>query len=236
MEVEMAVRTAPVILALVLGATVALGTNSPAIGRLGTGLPSTLDIAVEISRPETLEAPGIMMAVAVKLTSVGDTDALVPRLDVTIKPSGYAGYLEGVPYRPGQVKIMYMSQPWVYGGGTETCTAWITYPDDMNHHNDTDVVIVNRGAGLSEGARTDLSKSLGRLTGSISRTTCFVNHTEPLNVTLFDIKGRAMLACHLGAARAGKSSLDLRGLRSGVYLAHLDDGRRSSFQKLVVQR
>jgi hypothetical protein len=45
-----------------------------------------------------------------------------------------------------------------------------------------------------------------------------------------------LLASRLGAAQGGKSSLNLRGLRSGVYLARLDDGRRSSFQKLVVQR
>ncbi len=230
----MAVRTASVFLVLVLGATFALGTNSPAVGRLGTGLPSTLDMEVEIVSPETIEVPGIV-PVTIRLHNAGDTTALVDSLQVTIS-DGYYSFTTGIPSSPGMVKLEYMPITWVPDGSEETCTAWITYPEDMNHHNDTDVVIVNRGAGLSEGSRTDVNESPGRLTGSISRTRCLVSHTEPLNVTLFDIKGRAVLASRLGAALAGESSLDLRGLRSGVYLARLDGGRQSVVQKLVLQR
>jgi len=227
-------RTALVVLIIALCATVVLGTTSRTIDGPGTGLPSTLDMEVDIVRPETVEVPGIV-PVTVRLHNAGDTSALVDSLQVTIS-DGYYSFTTGIPSSPGMVKLEYMPQQWVYGGGTETCTAWITYPDDMNHHNDTDVVIVNRGAGLSQGARTDVSKSPGWLSGSIARTTCFVSHTEPLDVTLFDIKGRAVAASRLGAARAGKSSLDLRGLRSGVYLARLDDGRTAVTRKLVLQR
>jgi hypothetical protein len=191
-------------------------------------------MAIDIVRPDTFEVPGLMRIV-VRLTNMSDTSGLVDSLQVTIS-DGYYSFATSIPKSPGESKLEFMPTQWVYGGGTETCTAWITCPEDANHSNDTDVVIVNHGSGLSEGARTDVSKSPGWLSGSIARTTCFVSHTEPLNVTLFDIKGRAVVASRLGAARAGKSSLDLRGLRSGVYLARLDDGRRSSFQKLVVQR
>jgi hypothetical protein len=227
-------RTVLVVLALALCATLAPGTTARTIDGPDTGLPPTLDMAVEISRPQTLEVPGLM-PVAIRVTDSGDADVLADSLQVTIS-DGYYSFTTAIHLSPGQVKLEYMPVPWVYGGGTETCTAWITYPDDMNHHNDTDVVIVNPASGLSEGTRTDVSGSLGRLSASIARTTCFVSHTEPLNVTLFDINGRAALACHLGAAQAGKSSLDLRGLRSGVYLARLDDGHRSVVQKLVLQR
>jgi len=212
-------RTALVVLAIALGATAALGTT---------------DVAVDIVRPEAVEVPGLM-PVAVRLTNVGDIPALVDSLNVTIS-DGYNSFVTGIAFSQGESKLVFMPIQWVYGGGTETCTAWITHPADENHHNDTDVVIVNPGTGLSEGARTDVSRSPGRLSGSITRTMCFVSHTEPLNVTLFDIKGRALLASRLGAARAGKSPLDLRGLRSGVYIVRLDDGRRSVVQKLVIQR
>ena len=227
-------RTALVVLIIALCATVALGTTSRTIDGPGTGLPSTLDMEVEIVRPETVEVPGIV-PVTVRLHNAGDTSALVDSLQVTIS-DGYYSFTTGIPSSPGMVKLAYMPITWVPDGSEETCTAWITCPADENHSNDTDVVIVNRRSGLSEDARTDVSKSPGWLSGSIARTTCYVSHTEPLNVTLFDIKGRAVVASRLSAAPAGKSSLDLRGLRSGVYLARLDDGRRSLLQKLVVQR
>jgi len=232
-------RTVLVIVAIALCATLALGTDSRTIGRPGGGLgvpADTLDVAVEIERPDTLEVPEVVMPVVVRLTNMSDTSGMVDSLQVTIS-GGYYSFVTGMPKLPGESKLTYMPDFWVCPAGSEeTCTAWITCPADSNHANDTDVVIVNRGSGLSERARTDVSKSPGWLNGSIARTTCFVSHTEPLNVTLFDIKGRAVVASRLGAARAGKSSLDLRGLRSGVYLVRLDDGRRSSFQKLVVQR
>jgi hypothetical protein len=227
-------RNILVILAVAVCATLAPGTNTLAVGRLGTDLPSTLDVAVEVVRPETIEAPGLV-PVTVRLTNAGDTSALVESLRVTISV-GYGSFVTGVPLTPSQTRLVFMPTPWVCPpGGEETCTAWITYADDMNHHNDTDVVIVNSVSGLSEGARTDVSRSPGWLSGSLVRTTCFVSHTEPLNVTLFDIKGRAVLASRLGAALAGMSALNLRGLRSGVYLVRLDDGRAAVTRKLVVQ-
>ena len=212
-------RTAAVVLAVVLLASVALGYT---------------DVGVEFVSPRTSEEPGLI-AIQVMLTNLGDGAALPQRLDVLIKPSTYADYREDVPIGVGESQAVTLA-PWVYGGGFETCMAYITYSEDENHHNDTDIVIVNRLAGLSEGGRTDMDKSPGRLSRSIARMTCCVSHAEPLNVTLFDIKGRAVIASRLDAAEGGQSSLDLRGLRSGVYLVRLDDGRRSVVQKLVVQR
>ncbi len=230
----MRMQIASVLLVLFVGAAVAPGATAPSVCRCDQPLPLTLDMAVEIARPESSEAPGLM-PVAIRLTNAGDTDAFVPRLDVTIMPCGYADHIENVPSRPGQVKLEFMPQAWAYGGGTETCTAWITYPEDMNHHNDTDVVIVNPDSGQAAGVTTDVSSSPFWLSASIARTTFSVSHTEPLHVTLFDIRGRAVLSTRLGAAHEGKSSLDLDGLRSGVYIARLDDGRCTVTRKLVLQ-
>ena len=212
-------RIAVAVVALLLLASVALGYT---------------DVQVTFVRPRTSEEPGLV-PIQLMLINLGDGVALPQRLDVLIKPSNYDDYREDISIGVGESLTCTLA-PWVYSGGLETCIAYITYPQDENHHNDTDMMIVKRLSGLSEGARTDVSKSPGGLGASIAYTTCVVSHTEPLNITLFDIKGRAVVASRMGAARAGKSALDLRGLRSGVYLARLDDGRRSTVQKLVVQR
>jgi hypothetical protein len=120
----------------------------------------------------------------------------------------------------------------------ETCTAWITYPQDMNHHNDTDVVIVHTGPfpGVHEDANTRASSSPSLLTGSIARADRRLIIAGAAGVTLFDIRGRAVLKRNMGAAATGESSLDLRSLSPGVYIVRLDDGRSAVTQKLVVQR
>jgi hypothetical protein len=205
-----------------------------AVALCATPVLGMVDVVVQIARPMYWEIPGLV-PVTIRLTDTGDTPTLVESLQVTIS-DGYYSFMTDIPRDPHQPGLFYMPTQWVYGGGTETCTAWITDPADENHDNDTAVVIVTPVAGLSERAGTELSKLPGRLGGSITRTTCFVSHTEPLDVTLFDIKGRAVLASRLYATLAGKSSLDLRGLRSGVYLARLDDGRSTVTQKLVVER
>jgi hypothetical protein len=175
-------RTAVVVLAVVQLASVALGYT---------------DVRVKFVSPRTIEEPGLI-AIQVMLTNLGDGVALPQRLDLLIKPSNYADYRENTPIGVGESQAVTLV-PWVYGGDTETCMAYITYPQDENHHNDTDIVIVNRLAGLYEGARTDMDKSPGRLSGSIARMTCCVSHAEPLNVTLFDIRGRAVIASRLDA-------------------------------------
>jgi hypothetical protein len=143
-------RTVLVVLAIALCATFALGTTLGTIGGLRTGPLSTLDIAVEIVRPETAEVPGLM-PLTVRLTNMGDTSGLVDSLQVTIS-DGYYSLATGIPKRPGESKLEYMPDPWVYGGGTETCTAWITCPADSNHSNDTDVVIVRTPSALDVAA------------------------------------------------------------------------------------
>jgi len=193
------------------------------------------DVAVEIVSPRDTEEPGLV-PVMVKLANIGDVPALVARLDVKITDGGYlSDYVQNIAVGVGAQQVLTFG-PWSYSGGTETCTAWITCPQDENHHNDTDVVIVNRLSGLSEGARTDVSRSPGGLGASIAHTTSVVSHAGPLNVTVFDITGRVVLDSRLGAAQAGKSLLDLGGLRSGVYLVRLEDGRSATTQKLVIQR
>jgi hypothetical protein len=133
-------------------------------------------------------------------------------------------------------------QLWVCpAGGHETCTAWITYPEDMNHSDsisaDTDVVFVRSPIpGLSGDNSISLKSSPGLHAGSVVRLRCSLVCAGPAHVTLFDIDGRAVAECCLGATRAEESSLDLRSLRAGVYLVRLDDGHQSLVQKLVVLR
>ncbi len=212
-------RTAAVVLAGVVLASVALGYT---------------DVQVKFVRPRTSEEPG-PIPIQLMLTNLGDGPAMPQRLDMLIRPFNYTDYLENIPIGVGESRMVTLN-PWVYGGGIETCMAWITYPQDENHHNDTDIVIVKRLSGLTEGGRTDLNGSPGGLGASIAHATCVVSHTEPLDVTLFDIRGRAVMTSRLDAAQAGRSLLDLSGLRSGVYLVRLDDGRRTVVRKLVVQR
>jgi hypothetical protein len=120
-------RTALVVLSVALCATAALGG---------------LDVWTEIVRPEKSEEPGLV-PVRVKLTNMGSVDALVPRLDVTAEPSGYHDWRQDIAIGVGQSQTVALN-PWVCPyGSEETCTAWITYPADTNHVNDTDVVVVN---------------------------------------------------------------------------------------------
>jgi len=52
---------------------------------------------------------------------------------VTIMPSGYADWRENIAVDVGSEQIVTFN-PWVCpAGGTETYTAWFTYPEDMNH-------------------------------------------------------------------------------------------------------
>ena len=135
-------RIVLVVLSITLCAAVAQGANSPAIGRPGTGLPSTLDVEAKIARPMAIEVPGLV-PISVRLTNRGDTSALVDSVKVTIS-DGYSSFSTGIPLSPGESRLVFMPVPWICPADSEeTCTAWITYPEDMNHHNDTDVVVVN---------------------------------------------------------------------------------------------
>ncbi len=98
------------------------------------------DVVVQIARPMYWEVPGLI-PVSVRLTNEGDTATLVESLRVTIS-DGYYSFVTDIPRDPHQPGLFYMPTQWVYGGGTETCTAWITDPADENHDNDTAVVIV----------------------------------------------------------------------------------------------
>ncbi len=215
--------TALVVLATGLCASVALGT---------------LDVAIDIARPDTLEVLGPVQPM-VRLSNVGDTDALV-RVDVTIMPSGYADSIQVIPIERGIVKSYYM-RPWLYGGGTQTCTAWITCPADSNHSNDTDVVIVN-AAGITDRANIDSRSGIGLKpfpnphVGNILHVGYSLNQVGPAEVSLFDIRGRVILVRDFAGCRDGVLPLDLGGLNGGVYVVRLDDGRSAATQKLVIQR
>ncbi len=104
-----------------------------------------LDVGAELVSPHECEAAGAV-PVEVRLTNLGNVPVMLPRLDVTIEPGGYAAYAQNIPLAVGQVMVVTLS-PWVSpGAGRYTATACITYPDDMNHPNDTDVVVVH-GSG-----------------------------------------------------------------------------------------
>jgi hypothetical protein len=135
------------VLTMALCATVVPGTPSLMIGRPRAGLPSILDVAAEIVRPDTYEAPGLI-PVQVRLTNIGDTSARVPYIIVKIVPSGYRDSLGYVTVGVGENRVVTLN-PWVSPAGShETCTAWITYPADSNHSNDTDVVFIRTASGL----------------------------------------------------------------------------------------
>jgi len=232
-------RTILVILTIALCATLALGTDFRATGKPGGSLDAfadTVDVAVQITSPRDTEEPGIVPMV-VKLTNIGNVPATVPRLDVTVRPSGLYHYRENIAIAVGANQVVSLSLD-LPQHSEETCTAWITYPQDMNHHNDTDVVIVHTGPfpGVHEDANTRASSSPSLLTGSIARAESRLILAGATSVTLYDIRGRAVLKRSLGAASAGDVPLDLRSLSAGVYLVRLDDGHRSVVQKLVVQR
>lgn len=198
-----------------------------------------IDVRTEIVSPRDTETPGLI-AVQVRLTNNGNGPALVSRLDVKITAGYYPDYRENITIGVGEQQDV-MWNPWSYTGGTETCTAWITYPADMNHSNDTDVVVLSPG-GIS--GREELEPNNGmRLTfspsplaGNVLRIEYSLNQAGPADVTLFDITGRPVATRRFVADRAGELPLDLRRLSGGVYLVRLDDGRQGVAQKLVVQR
>jgi hypothetical protein len=90
-----------------------------------------LNVLCEIQSPRMNEVPGVV-PVEVKLTNNGNVDALVPRLDVTVT-TGYGAWLENIAVPAYSSQVVTLT-PWVCPSGSkETCTAWITYPADMNH-------------------------------------------------------------------------------------------------------
>jgi len=154
----------------------------------------TLDVAVEIVSPTTSESPGLV-PVVVKLTKMGDTAVLVPRIDVKIDPSGYRDYRENVAVAVGENRM------------------------EMEPH---------------DGMRLELWPT--PLAGDVLHVEYSLNWAGPAVVTLFDVSGRPVATHRFVADRAGELPLDLRRLSTGVYLTRLDDGRQSVVQKLVVQR
>ncbi len=224
LEVRMPNRTVLAVLTIALCATVA---------------PGALDVKTEIVSPAAQEPIGLV-PVVVMLTNNGDVAAMVPRLDVSIQPSGYGDNRTNIAIAVGMNQAV-MLNPWAYPGGSETCTAYITYPEDENHLNDTDVVVVSVG-GIS--GRVEMEPHVGMslalspspLAGNVLHVEYSLNQAGPASVTLFDIRGRAVARRDCSGASAGKFPMNLRLLSGGVYLMRLDDGHRSVVQKLVVQR
>jgi len=54
-----------------------------------------LDVLTEVVSPRIQEVPGLV-SIRIKLTNMGNVPALVPRLDVTIMPSGYADWRDNI--------------------------------------------------------------------------------------------------------------------------------------------
>jgi hypothetical protein len=228
-------RTILIVLTVVLCATLGRGTDFRATGKPGGSLDAftdTVDVAVQITSPRDTEEPGIVPMV-VKLTNIGNVSALVARLDVQL-PNEFGDYRVdiAVPVGGHQVVSLSLDLP---EHSEETCTAWITYPQDMNHHNDTDVVIVHTGPfpGVQDDPYTIMSQ---HLTGSIARAESRLVLAGATSVTLYDMRGRAVLKRNMGTAVTGESSLDLLSLSPGVYIVRLNDGRSTVTRKLVVQR
>jgi hypothetical protein len=179
-EKRSAGRTLPVVLTITLCATLVPGANAREIRTpAGTSdIPEVLlDVETGIRSPRTIEVPGLV-PITIRLTNLGDTAAFVPRVDVSIRPSGFSGYRESISVRAGRDEYVSLG-PWVCpAGNEETCTAWITYPEDMNHHNDTDVVIVNSawqrtydgGHGSDEGRSVAWPYGPGFITAGWTRT------------------------------------------------------------------
>jgi hypothetical protein len=235
-------RNVLVVLAVALCATLASGSDFRAVGEPGWGRGgplSTLDVDVQIVSPQPTEPQGIV-PIVVLLNNVGDVAALVPRLDVTCHPSGYSDYLTSISIAVG-MNYMAILTPWNYGGATETCMAWITYPADTNHSNDTDIVIVTRAgiedrAEMGPGVGMSLTLSPNPLAGNVLRVEYSLNQAGPASVTLFDVSGRPVAKRDFVGTRTGELALDLSWLSGGVYLMRLDDGHQRVVQKLVVQR
>lgn len=200
---------------------------------------ATVEVATEIMRPLGTEPPGLV-PVRVKLINLGDVYALVPRLDVSILPSGYESWCDNIRLAVGESTVVWLSS-WDYAGGTETCAAYMTCPTDTNHSNDTDVVVVN-AAGVSGWVEMEpyagmsLAPLPSPLAGNVLHIEYSLNQAGPASVTIFDISGRAVLTREFAGTREGELPLDLRHVSGGVYLVRLDDGQQSLVQKLVVQR
>jgi len=337
-------RTVLLAFAVAVCASGALGATSPAIGRSGTGLPSTLDVAIDIVRPDTYEGPGLI-PVQVRLTNMGDTSALVDSVKVTVS-DGYNSFETRVQLDPSESTLVFMPVPWVcpagaqltcaawitcpedanhsndtdvvfvrtalgldvateivspadseeprlvpvqirltnmgtvpalvprlnvrmvpsgysdsssnisipvwdstvvalnpweYGGGTETCMAYITYPADSTHWNDTAVVVVS-GSGITcrdavePHSGMSLTLTPSPFDGNVLHIEYSLSKAGPASVTFFDIAGRPELRRYFAGDRAGELPLDLGSLSGGVYLLRLDDGRAAVTRKLVLQR
>ena len=128
-------RAVLAVLIIALCATLALGTY-------------IRDVATEIVSPVKHQPPGLA-EVQIRLTNMGDVPALVESLHVSIEPSGYADHRQDIALAPHEAVGVALI-PWVCPAHSEeTCTAWITYPSDSNHANDTDVVVVNRGVDVA---------------------------------------------------------------------------------------
>jgi hypothetical protein len=84
--------------------------------------------------------------------------------------------------------------------------------------------------------RMSLTLTPSPLVDNVLRIGYNLTQAGPANITLFDISGRAAIRRDFTDARNGELSLDLRGLRAGVYLVRLDDGRAAVTRKLVLQR
>ncbi len=224
LEVGIQRRTVFAGLTIVLCASVALGA---------------VDVAVEFVSPTGSEPPGPMLVV-VLLTNLSDVPALVPRLDVVV-PNYLGEYVQNIAIGVGASQRFRMRDSWNYAGGRDTLRAWITYPDDTNHTNDTAIVIMSGGGILDwveseprTGMRMTLSPS--PLAGNILRVEYNLSQAGPATVTFSDIMGRVVVRRGIAGNRRGEISLDLRMLSGEVYLVRLDDGRSAVVQKLVIQR
>ncbi len=60
--------------------------------------------------------------------------------------------------------------------------------------------------------------------------------TSQASVSIYDATGRAVLVRSLGLTRSGSTTLDLRSLSAGVYLARLESDNYTLTHKLVVER
>jgi len=166
------------------------------IGRSDRGpgrLASTLDVAIEFVSPGAAEEPGLV-PVQVRVINVGDVAALVTRLDVEVRPSGYMDYREDIAVGIGESTIVAMN-PWVYGGGSETCFTWITYDADQDRINDADVAMVS-SSGISgrvemePHAGMSLALSPSPLAGNVLHIEYSLNQAGLARLTLCDITGR----------------------------------------------
>jgi len=91
-----------------------------------------VDVRTEIVSPRLQEVPGLV-PVMVRLINNGTGPVEVPRVDITIMPSGYTDYRQNIAIGVGASQVITFN-PWVCpAGGNEIATAWITFPEDMNH-------------------------------------------------------------------------------------------------------